>query len=72
MRLSIPLKIVIAFVVLFSAFVVAYNFFLKTVEKRIVNNSGNATSRGILITLEKKLVNNPKSNWNDVSGGSVI
>ncbi len=66
MRLSIPLKIVIAFVVLFSAFVVAYNFFLKTVEKRIVNNSGNATSRGILITLEKKLVNNPKSNWNDV------
>lgn len=66
MKFNIHIKILIAFIVFFAIFVVAFFDFLKSVENDIVINAGKTTSQGVLISLEKKLINTSQSNWDKI------
>lgn len=71
MKLNIHIKILIAFIVFFTIFVVIFFNFIKSVENDIVINAGKTTSQGVLISLEKELLNNPKSNWDKIIKNNV-
>ncbi|SJZ77506.1 sensor histidine kinase [Legionella maceachernii] len=66
MKFNIYIKILTAFFVIFLILVLAFFKYLKSVEKKIVVNAGKTTSQGLLISLEKELINNPKSTWDSI------
>lgn len=66
MKFNIYIKILTAFLVIFLIFVLAFFKYLKSFETEIVINAGKTTSRGLLISLENELINNPKSNWDAI------
>lgn len=66
MKFNIYIKILTAFFVIFLILVLAFFKYLKSVETKIVVNAGKTTSQGLLISLEKELINNPKSNWDAI------
>jgi len=66
MKFNIYIKILIAFLVIFLILVLAFFKYLKSVETKIVTNAGQTMSQGVLIGLEKELINNPKSKWDAI------
>ncbi|MBS0359431.1 MAG: sensor histidine kinase [Proteobacteria bacterium] len=66
MKFNVYTKILIVFIVFFAIFFMAFFKFSKSVESDIVTNASKTTSQGVLISLEKNLINNPKSNWNKI------
>lgn len=66
MKFNIYIKILTAFFVIFLILVLAFFKYLKSVETKIVINAGQTMSQGLLISLEKELINNPTSNWDAI------
>ncbi|HCX3496707.1 TPA: sensor histidine kinase, partial [Legionella pneumophila] len=66
MKFNIYIKILTAFFVIFLILVLAFFKYLKSVETKIIVNAGQTMSQGLLISLEKELINNPKSNWDAI------
>ncbi len=66
MKFNIYIKILIAFIVIFAAFVATFFSYLKSVENNIVINAGKIVSQGVLIDLDNKLINSSKSRWDKI------
>lgn len=66
MKFNIPIKVLIAFIGGFLIFVVTFFKFLNSTVSDIVTNAVNTVSQGVLISLEKKLTNTPRTNWSEI------